>query len=379
MRVLHVITSLNDGGAEAVLFRLVSHNPENMHEVICLTNESKYGALLRNIGVKVTTLDMPRGQLTVSGLLQLWRGVKCSSADVIQTWMYHADLLGGIVGKLAGVPVVWGIRSTTLNSKYSAGTTWIVRTCALLSRRLPARIVACANAALQVHGKLGYDLSRMAVIPNGYDLSRFAPDGEARVRLRSEWSVTEHIPVIGMVGRFDPYKDHSNLITALGLLKERGRYFKTVLVGMGIDEHNRDLVTQIQCAGLNDKVQLLGEQRDIPKIMSALDIHTLSSFAEAFPNVLAEAMACGTPCVATDVGDAAFIVRDTGWIVPPRDSNALANAIESALSAWQDREAWRCRQVRCRERIGSEFDIKAMVRRYCDIWVTVVNNEILQQ
>ena len=90
-------------------------------------------------------------------------------------------------------------------------------------------------------------------------------------------------------------------------------------------------------------------------------------------------MACGTPCVATDVGDAAFIVGDTGWIVPPRDSNALANAIESALSAWQDREAWRCRQVRCRERIGSEFDIKAMVRRYCDIWVTVVNNEILQQ
>lgn len=374
MRVLHIITGLSDGGAEAVLYRLVTHDLQNTHHVVSLTSEGKYGPLLREKGAEVTALDMPRGRLTLRGLTGLWRALRRWRPDVVQTWMYHADLLGGIAGWLVGVPVVWGIRNTTLEPGSSAHTTiWVARLCARLSRRMPARIVACAQAAVRVHAGIGYDAARMTVIPNGYDLSRFAPDASAREQLRREWGVPDDVPLVGMVARFDPQKDHANFIGAIVALVQRGVDFRAVLVGTGMTADNRDFVVQIQAAGLSDRVLLLGPRTDVPKVMNALDIHVLSSaYGEAFPNVLAEAMACGTPCVTTDVGDAARIVGDTGWVVPVRDAGALVAALEAALCAWRDRAAWVDRQQRCRQRISAEFAIETMVRRYREVWAQAV-------
>ncbi|WKT82984.1 MULTISPECIES: glycosyltransferase [unclassified Thermosynechococcus] len=369
MKVLHIITGLADGGAEAVLYRLVCHDPDDQHHVVSLTTEGKYGPLLREAGVEVTALAMPRGRLTAAGLRGLWRTVRLVQPDLVQTWMYHADLLGGLVGRMTGVPVVWGIRHTTLEPGKSARNTRVVaRLCAWLSRWLPVRIVACAEAAVEVHAALGYDRHRMVVIPNGYDLSCFAPDDEARKRLRDQWQVPDDLLLIGMVARFDPQKDHGNLIAALADVARRGVRFCAVLVGSAITPENRELSHAVQAAGLSERVWLLGPRTDVPAVMNALDVHVLSSAAEAFPNVLAEAMACGTPCVATDVGDAARIVGETGWIVPPKDSAALAQAILAALTAHADRESWRKRQWACRARIAEHFSIEAMVQRYRAVW-----------
>ncbi|OBS31907.1 glycosyl transferase family 1 [Tepidimonas fonticaldi] len=370
MRVLHVITSLSDGGAEAVLYRLISHDPQDEHHVVSLTGLGKYGPLLADAGVTVTVLDMPRGRLTWAGVRGLWHAVRQARPDVIQTWMYHADLLGGVVGRLAGVPVVWGIHHTTLEpGRSSRATMWVARACAGLSRRVPARIVACAEAAVRVHAVLGYDAARMVVIPNGYDLTRFRPDAQARLRQRAAWGMPEGVPLIGMVARFDPQKDHANLLAALGALRQRGVAFRAVLIGTGVDEGNAQLGAGLAAQGLDDWVRLLGPMTDIPAVMNALDVHVLSSSAEAFPNVLAEAMACATPCVTTDVGDAAQIVGQTGWVVPPRDPAALAAAIEAALAAWADRAAWARRQADCRARIEQQFAVSAMVQRYRTVWL----------
>jgi glycosyltransferase involved in cell wall biosynthesis len=372
MRVCHIITGLADGGAEAVLYRLITHDPHDTHHVISLTGLGKYGPLLRDAGVSVTALEMPRGRVTASGLLQLWRTVGAVRPDVVQTWMYHADLLGGLVTRLAGVPVVWGIRNTTLEPGRSSRTTIAVaRMCGWLSRRVPRRIVACAHAAVTVHAALGYDAKRMVVIANGYDLGRFRPDGEARQRLRAEWGVSDDVPLLGMVARWDPQKDHINLIDALALLRHRGHAFRAVLVGTGVDEHNATLMRRVADVGLSDWVQPLGPRTDVPAVMNALDVHVLSSaYGEAFPNVLAEAMACGTPCVTTDVGDAAQIVGDTGWVVAPRNPQALAEALAQALAlaAQDDRAVWATRQQRCRERIAKNYSIEAMVQRYREVW-----------
>jgi glycosyltransferase involved in cell wall biosynthesis len=370
MKLLNVITGLSDGGAEAVLYRLISHDPDDIHHVISLTGDGKYGPLLRQAGVGVTTLDMPRGKVTWRGLRRLWKVLRTQRPDVVQTWMYHADLLGGVVGRLARVPVVWGLRNTTLERGVSARSTIAVaRLCGLLSRVLPQRIIACADAAVGVHAKMGYDAHRMVVIPNGYDLTRFAPDAVTRQCLRLAWSVPNDVPIIGMVARFDPQKDHTNLIAALERVREGGWCFQAVLVGSGVAPENRNLAERIAAAGLEGRVKLLGPTQDVPAVMNALDVHVLSSaYGEAFPNVLAEAMACGTPCVTTDVGDAARIVGDTGWVVPPRNPRALADAIQQALRAWQDRSHWAERQAACRLRIAEAFSIDAMVRRYREVW-----------
>lgn len=380
MRILHVITSLNDGGAEAVLFRLVTHDPRDDHHVVSLTGDGKYGPLLRERGIPVMALGMPRGRVTLRGLTRLWHAVRHCRPDVVQTWMYHADLLGGLAGWLAGVPVVWGIRNTTLEPGRSARTTiWVARLCGRLSRRVPVRIVACAEAAVRVHTGIGYAAERMIVIPNGYDLSRFQPDSSARQRLRREWGVPDGVPVIGMVARFDPYKDHANLIRALARVLVHGLEFRVVLVGNGVAWENRELALPLTAAGLSGRALLMGPQTDVPAIMAAVDIHVLSSSAEAFPNVLAEAMACGTPCVTTDVGDAVQIVGDTGWGVPPRDADALAAALQTALTAWHDRGAWRTRQQRCRERIAQQFGLQRMIEQYQAVWGTAVKYRIQER
>ncbi|TSE29269.1 glycosyltransferase [Tepidimonas taiwanensis] len=376
MNVLHVITGLGDGGAEAVLFRLIAHDREDKHQVVSLTDEGKYGALLRERGVEVAALGMPRGWLTLRGLVKLWRTIHAAQSDVVQTWMYHADLVGGMLARLAGIPVVWGIHNTTLEPGQSSRVTIAVaRLCARLSRWVPRRIVACAQAAVRVHAAMGYDPDRMVVISNGYDLTRFQPDAAARERWRATWKIPPGVPLIGMVARWDPYKDHANLLAALAAVRRAGVAFQAVLVGSGVTPDNPCLTAQIREAGLSGDVLLVGPQRDIPGVMAALDVHVLSSAAEAFPNVLAEAMACGTPCVTTDVGDAAAIVGETGWVVPPRDASALAAVIQQAIGAMADRAAWRARQQACRARITEHYGIDAMVQRYRAVWAVAAQGK----
>lgn len=369
MMTLHIITGLSDGGAEAVLFRLCTHDSGGEHRVISLTDAGKYGPLLEARGIPVTCLHMRRGRATPANLWRLWRAIRAARPDVVQTWMYHADLLGGVAARLAGIRnVVWGIRNSTLvPGESTPGTLFVARACAALSRFIPRRIVCCAEKARAVHAALGYDARRMEVIANGYDLSVFRPDGAAGAAVRTELGLGTEQAVIGFVARFDPQKDHSNLLRALAILQARGSLPVCLLIGTGMEAGNHVLAAMITKLGLDGCVCLLGRRTDIPAVMNALDLHVMSSSAEAFPNVLAEAMACGTPCVSTDVGDAAVILGDTGWIVPPRNPAALADAIASAL-AERTFPAWPRRQRAAQERIAGNFTLARMVQRYRTVW-----------
>jgi glycosyltransferase involved in cell wall biosynthesis len=214
---------------------------------------------------------------------------------------------------------------------------------------------------------MGYCAGKFAVIPNGYDLDYLKRDAGAGVALRTEWHVPPGSMLLGMVARWDPYKDHANLLQALALLRDRGADFRCALVGNGADRDTAVLTDIVDSLALADRMVFAGPRDDIPAVMSALDLHVLSSAGESFPNAVAEAMACETPCVVTDVGDSALIVGDTGWVVPPRDSRALAQGIGNALTAVVGPE--RAEQGRrCRNRIASSYDLTAMVAAYHALW-----------
>lgn len=369
--VLHIITGLNDGGAESALYRLCTNDTAHRHHVVSLMDEGRYGPLLKARGVPVDTMHIPRGGLTAAGLLKLWRHLRGRKYDAVQTWMYHADLIGGTIARVTGQPNInWGIHHSDLGqSGTGARTVTVARLCAALSRTVPRHVICCAGRSADVHAAFGYDRKRMVVIPNGYDLSVFRPDPIARQQVRGELAIDDTQCVVGFVARYDPLKDHANLLSALSQAARSGRRPVCLLIGTDMDRANAALIAQLRELGLADSVILLGQRNDVPRLMNALDVHILSSSSEAFPNVLAEAMACGTPCVSTDVGDAREIVGDSGWIVPPRDAAALGEAISAAIDLYQGApDAWRARQAAARAHVEANFSIERMVSAYSSVW-----------
>lgn len=372
MHILHIISSLKDGGAEAVLYRLCTNDPENQNSVICLTDSAKFGQLLMQAGVEVHCLGMHNGTLNLRALTRLWFLIRSKRPDVVQTWMYHANLIGGICARVAGVSaVVWGIHnSSILYSKTKLSTILLAHLGALLSRVIPQTVVYCANQAAQVHLDIGYTNKKIRVIPNGFSLAKFCPDRESGKHFCLELGIESDLMVLGMVGRFDVYKDHSNLFQALSLLKEQGILFKFILVGTDLDTRNIQLQVCIASYSLTDDLYLAGPQTNITKVMNALDFHVLSSLSEGFPNVIAEAMACGTPCISTDVGDAALIIGDTGWLVPASNPIAMANSIKIAVKEPLVKRYERGRLAR--ERISTHFSLAQMVEKYLDTYRSLI-------
>lgn len=380
MKVLHIITGLDQGGAESALYRLVTSNNTAIkvkHIVVSIVDFGVFGKRLKEAGIEVYMIGMPRGRVTVKGIMSLWALIRRIKPDIVQTWMYHADLIGGIVARLAGYKnIVWGIVNFNLSrGAATKSTRWAARLCSKLSGFIPQKIVSCSERAAVAHISIGYSASKFINIPLGYDLDEFKPMEKEKDGVRIAWGTRTDDIIFGCVARWDPQKDHSNLLNAIALLEKKRLMFPCILAGPGIDNKNTELIKLIDETIINDaknSLVLIGLADNISVLMSALDVHILPSKGEAFPNVVAEAMACGTPCIVTDVGDAAAIVGNTGWIVPPNDSRALASAIESATLATRDKESWRRRQLECRKRIAENYSMDRMTDAYFDLWKSLL-------
>ncbi len=370
LRVMHVISGLLHGGAETVLFRLATAPGGTVrHTVVSMRGEGVMGARLREAGVEVICLDMQGWTGNVHGLWRLYRLLRERRPDVVQTWMYHADLIAGLVARLAGIrAVAWGVRNSGVSLGESSRSSRIAAwACARVSAWVPGVIVACARKAAEVHRAWGYRADRVLVVPNGYDLDVWHPDAAGVAELRARWGVPEGAPLLGSVARWNPLKDHENLLAALALSVRTHPDLRCVLIGLGMSRDNADLIAMARHYGLLDHLIFLGRRDDVPVLMRALDIHVLSSKAEGFPNVVSEAMASGVACVVTDVGDAADIVGEHGWVVPPGDASALAGAIDQAVEAVRDPQ-WPARRDAARASVERRYSLRTMVDRYETVW-----------
>jgi glycosyltransferase involved in cell wall biosynthesis len=341
----------------------------HLHIIVSLSGDGKYGPLLREAGIPVYCLNLSKNFMSIFGLIRLIRLIVLERPDIVQTWLYHADLIGGIVAKITRVnKIFWGVRHGNLSpSTMKLGTIRVAKVCALLSNLIPTKIISCSKRAINAHVDIGYKKEKFIDIPNGYDLKHLSIDSHGGDLFIDSVGLALKGPVIGMVARFDIQKDHRNLLKALSNLKHSGYKFNCLLAGNGMNADNQVLMGWIAEDSLEDSIFLLGECRNICAMMNAIDIHVLSSLGEGFPNVVAEAMACGTPCVVTDVGDSSFIVGDTGWVVPPKNPKELARGIKDALDALQS-ERWVDRRIAARARIADNFDIHRMVTKYNQAW-----------
>lgn len=377
MRIAFIITGLSTGGAEMMLLKVLERLDRQRFapHVISLTTLGELAPRIAALGIPVVAVDMKPGLPSPSGFFRLVRLLKRLNPDVVHTWMYHADLLGGLAARLAGVSSIgWCIRNSNLDkNKTKFSTRAVVGLCASISKWVPSRILSCSERALQVHVACGYAAAKMVVVPNGFDLSQFKPDLDARFRVRAELGITDQTPLVGLIGRFDPQKNHAGFLEAAGVLHRHMPHVHFVLAGQGVDASNAALMQTITQEGVLANTQLLGLRNDVPELMATLDVLvSSSSYGEAFPNVLGEAMACGVPCAVTDVGDSAYIVGETGRVVASGDMAGLAAALEELLALPLPEKA--ALGKRARARVAEHFEIGAIVRRYEDFYESLLAN-----
>jgi glycosyltransferase involved in cell wall biosynthesis len=373
MKILHIITGLGDGGAENTLYKICKYDRSNQHVVISLKGPDKYFSLLKKIDIKVCCINMKF--FSIFKFFYLIKLLLFFKPDIVQTWLVHGDFIGGIAARLAGIKnIVWNVRYSNLERQKIKLTTFLLlKILAKLSFFLPRSIVVVSKSARLNCIELGYCKKKLNFIPNGYDLSILKPNKNHKTYFKKKFKINKQTILIGTVARYDPKKDHINLLKAISLIRSRNKNFLCILVGYNIDKNNTSLVKEIKRLNLFKYVKLLGQKNDISQIMNGLDVYVQSSgYGEGFPNVVAESMACGTPCVVTDVGDAAFIVGKTGWIVPPKNSLKLAKKIKQALFEIGSKN-WSKRRAEVRLRIKNNFKMEIMLKSYNELWINVCN------
>ncbi|MBN3883582.1 MAG: glycosyltransferase [Nostoc sp.] len=366
MKIIYIITGLYTGGAEVMLYKLLSRIDRERFNpvVISLMDRGIWGDRIATLGIPVYTIGIKEGKPKLANIWRLIHIVRQLQPDLIQGWMYHGNLAAQFARLFLfkQVSVLWNIR----HSLYSLDlekprTTIIIKLSAQFSNSATKIIYNSQNSARQ-HEKSGYCIKKTCVIPNGFETDKFIPSDKAYLSVRSEFNIPENALLIGLIGRYHPIKDHFNFLQAAALLLKNYPNVQFVLAGNKVDWQNHILSELIHELGLVKQIHLLGERHDVPRLTAAFDIASSSSSGEGFPNVIGEAMSCGVPCVVTDVGDSAWIVSDTGKVVPPRDPEALANAWKALIDiGTEGREAL---GKAARQRVIECFSLDSVVDQY---------------
>lgn len=365
IRVLHISTGLNAGGAEGFLLRLLKHSerPQFDHRVVSLLDLGRIGQEISAMGILVTALHMPRGRISLSGIRTLVQTVSAFQPDILQGWMYHGNWAASLAKAAAPrAALVWNIRSAVQGGQGSFNPLRTSRLFLPLTRR----IIYNSQANAEAHIALGYPREKSIVIHNGFDTSRFQPDAGMGSAVRDELGIEHGSPIVGMVGRYDQIKNHHIFLQAVELIAKQFPAAHFVLAGEFVSYENPALAKPLQAAGLTGRVHLLGWRADVARIMTCLDILVLPSKHEGFPNVVGEAMACGVPCVVTDVSDNRYLVGDTGILVPVNDVSAVAEGCMTLLRLSE--EARRQRGAAARERIIDLFSLQKCFDAYTDLY-----------
>jgi glycosyltransferase involved in cell wall biosynthesis len=370
MKVMHVITGLNTGGAEMMLYKLLkaSDRAQVSHSVVSMQDQGSLGDKMVALGVNVQTLHLPPGKIRLSGILALRKLIKQQKPDVIQAWMYHANLLCSITNFTLRVrpKLLWGIRQSLPDIKAEKRLTqWVIQMGASLSK-LPAKIIYNAKQSAIDHQNLGYRADKTRVIANGFDVEQFTPSAIDYQQLRQRLNLPETAQCVGLIARYHPVKDHATFIAAASLLCAQYPDVYFVLAGTNVDTNNVDLQQMIAATSYAERFKLLGAQTQVAALVAGLDIVVLASKAEAFPNVIGEAMACGVPCVSTAVGDVAEIIADTGYVVPVQNPQAMAEAIGRLLNlSAAERQI---QGLRARQRIVEYYSIEQVAKVYQQVY-----------
>lgn len=361
-KIAHIIIGLNVGGAELMLKRLVLHSSAKgkfEHCVISLTDLGIIGQQLRDAGIEVYSIGMNSFASTSVAFIRLRKLLKKINPDVVQTWMYHADFLGGMAAKSLGIKkIIWGIRTTDVSQGASKMTVHLSKICAKLSYYIPDTIICAAQVSKSYHIDIGYDASKMVVIPNGYDTKTLTATDQDGLALRNEIGLSNSDIVIGSVGRFNPVKNQKFFIDVAAEVIKHYPYVKFIIVGRDNDSENIELMSWINSYGMVENFRLLGQRNDVPRCLKAMDIFCLHSKTEGFPNVVAEALLNDRIVVSTNVGDVKKMLN-SDFICNSNSYKCMSNLIIKHIN-----ESISNKNIVCTNK--SDFCLKFSIENICE-------------
>lgn len=367
MKILHIINSLGDGGAERVLFNIAFNDNNNEHTIIILNNDNKYEEDLNKKKIKIINVDFKYNYLNIFKILKLYKIVKSHHFDIIQTWMYISNILGSLVSIISNPkPVIWNIRHSDVKFKFiNIKTIFIIYLNLLFSYFFPKKIICCSEQAIKWHKKLGFKKNIFFYIPNGID-TFFFKKIELEKNKYKEFKKNEII--LSLVGRFHKKKGHEFFLRAFSkYIENNNKNVKLIFIGSSLNNKNK-LIKLINQLKINKNVILLENTKYINHIYNISDlIVSPSIYGEGFPNVVAEAMACNTPCLVSNSGDSINIIGDYGWSFKTLNENDLIYKLEQSIS-FVKTNGIKDFKLKCRDQIEKKFSLNLMLKNYIEFW-----------
>tara|TARA_B100001250_G_C19805944_1_gene793292 strand:+ start:1699 stop:2817 length:1119 start_codon:yes stop_codon:yes gene_type:complete len=368
MRIIHIITGLHIGGAERMLEKLLIQEIDSKNTlIISLSSIGEIGANLEKLGYDLVAIDLKKNLFSlIKGFFKIRRYIRAFKPNIVQTWLYHSNLIGSLASLFLNINVVWNLRGTSIPQGFFSMTNFVIIVLSFLSYFMPKKIICCGASVKEAHRKMGFSDKKMIVIPNGYDFKNFKKNDAAGLKIRQKYNVKESDILIGSVGRFDPLKDHDNFIQACAMIRKHNKDIEFIIIGRDINSKNNALMSILIKHNMDDDIILIDEQKSLNSFYSAMDIFCLHSLSEGFPNVLVEAMANSLPCVSTDAGEAEIILNNSEYTVRVNNPIDLSKKLLSVAELSVEKR----KQLGFNNssRVKNKYDIRKIKKIYFDLY-----------
>lgn len=380
MKVLHIINSLNKGGAEGNLYRLCAQHKKKFKKkiditVLTLIKNGFYENELKKRGVNVFSLDINKENKIIDifkKIILFRKFVKKINPNIIQSWMYHSNFLSILLPKNYYYNLFWNIRHSELNFKISKKKTILLSViCGFFSRLVPKKILYCSDKSIKFHEKTHfYAKQKRILINNGYSEKDYYSSISLRQSFRKKYKIKSTDIILGYAGRYAKQKNIESLLHAYSMVSRKYKNIYLYMVGKNIDNNNNELINTVLKLNIKNKVFFLNEQKDLLKFYNGIDLLLLTSHSESFPNVIAEAMLCSTLVLASDAGCSKKIINKNGFVLKKNDHITILKVLKKSIKIFlNQRKHWSLLKKNAQIHIKKNFSLEKMADDYLKNWL----------
>tara|TARA_B110000444_G_scaffold260345_1_gene306921 strand:+ start:1135 stop:2280 length:1146 start_codon:yes stop_codon:yes gene_type:complete len=381
MKIVHIINSLKKGGAEGNLYRLCKFQKKKYKNkiniiIITLIDNGYYEYELKKKGIKILSLRINEENKIfdfIKKITKLRKYIKKINPDIIQSWMYHSNFLSIFIPKKYYNRIFWNIRHSELNLRISKKMTILLSIiCGLFSRFVPKKIIYCSEKSIKFHENNQYYCKKKTrLIDNGYSDKTYYPSNNLRLNFRKKNKIKKTDIILGYAGRYAKQKNIESLLNAFSKIVKNYENAHLYMVGKEINLQNKELINIISGLNIKDKIVLLNEQKNLLEFYNGIDLLVLTSHSESFPNVIAEAMLCSTPVLASNAGCSKKIIDKYGFVLNKNDYLSITKGLKKSINILENKKRnWKFLKKNVRSQIKKKFSIEKMANSYSKNWIS---------